>query len=709
MKRSESHTQTIGLVLSSVPPGVVADCRFIQRAASGRLSEIFGTRTIEIDKRQLRTDIARAAQVAVDSWQNFPKALDLFENYINGVNAYINSLSYKDYPMEFKLMDYKPEEWTLLKSAMVFKYMANVLARKEHDIESSNLRTLLGQDTFHTLFPEGEDGGFPVIPYERKYDFDSITYNVDQDSIVQHIIKKQYYEKSDPNVGSNNWAIMPKKSVSGRTMLCNDPHLTLSLPSIWYEQQLMSDDFNAYGVSFPGIAGIMIGFNEDIAWGETNVGQDVTDMFLIKYTDETLNEYWLDGEKKRIEFKVEEIKVKGGNTVLDTMRYTYWGPIIKHSNDGKNDVAMRWLPSKNVTSPDLLTFVDGMQSSNIDEYWDNTSVFTTPAQNFLYADKENVGLRVNGNLPMKEDSDGRFLEWGDQTDSDWDRTIPREQNPQFINPQAGYLTSSNQRSAGKDYPYYYTGKFEHFRNRIINRKLLNQEKFSVEDMKKMQVDAFSILAEDILPEMLSKSNIDHPIIEELSAWNYEYKANAKAPVYFEEWFQNIKRLTYDEILMYRDSMNVMIPEDWRTISLLKEECNHRIFDKIYTINVESCDDIIKMALDTLIKNYDELNGKDWGAYKPVTINHYARIPAFSRTGIKTDGVGDAINATKSTFGPSWRMVVALGDTIEAYGVYPGGQSGNPASPYYDNMIEDWANMNYYHLDFMSKSDLLNNK
>lgn len=680
----------------------------IQRSASGKLSEIFGQRTIQIDKEKNRSDIGRAAEIAVESWKNQPEAIKLFDNYIRGVNTYIKSLSYRNYPIEFKLMNYHPEEWTLLKSAMVFKSMANVLTRKEQDIESSNLLALLGEETFHFLYPEGEDGNYPVIPYEKKYDFTALETVSDRDSVVNHIIKKQYYKKSDPNAGSNNWAITPQKSVSGKSILCNDPHLTLSLPSIWYEQQLMTDEFNAYGVSFPGIAGIMIGFNENIAWGETNVGQDVTDMFLIKYADETLNTYWLNGNKEPIRYVTKEIKVRGGKSILDTIRYTFWGPIIKHSVDGKNDVAMRWLPAKSVSSPDLLTFVDGMQSANIEEYWASTEVFTSPAQNFLCADRQNIGLRVNGILPMKENQDGRFLEWGDQKDTDWNTIIPRAQNPQLINPESGYLTSANQRSAGKDYPYYYTGKFEHFRNRIINRMLSEKDDFTTEDMKAMQVNAFSILAEDILPDLLAKSDSTSEVVQILSTWNYEYKADQLAPVLFEEWFQKIKSLSYDEILMYKDSMNIMIPEDWRTISLISDHCDHQIFDKIYTIDVETCTDIIRMALDSIEKKYNTLSKTDWGTYKPVTINHYARIPAFSRTGIKTDGVGDAINATKETFGPSWRMVVSLGDTVEGYGVYPGGQSGNPASPYYDNMIDNWANMEYFPLQFLSKKEIVQN-
>jgi penicillin amidase len=347
-----------------------------------------------------------------------------------------------------------------------------------------------------------------------------------------------------------------------------------------------------------------------------------------------------------------------------------------------------------------------MQAKNYNEDLSATINFTSPAQNFLYADKAGtIALRVNGNLPAKEDRDGRFLEWGNTSDFDWDTIIPRSQNPQIINPKSGYVTSSNQRSAGKDYPYYYTGTFEHFRNRIINRKLQSQEKFDIEEMKLMQGDAHSILAEDILPTLINAIDIQHPILDELSNWDYVYKSTSNASVLFEVWYDLLKHEIFDEIFIYKDSMNVMLPEDWKINDMIINDCENHFFDKLYTISKENCKDIINITFDILVEQYEEIKDESWADHKPVSINHYAKIPAFNRVGIKTDGVGDAINATKRNFGPSWRMVVSLGDTIEAYGIYPGGQSGNPASPYYDNMIEDWSNLAYYKLDFISK-DLL---
>ncbi len=679
----------------------------ITRAASGRLSEIFGERTLAADKSQNRKDLELAAKNSLTAWENDMEAYELFGNYINGVNDYIAYLEYKYYPIEFKLLNYKPEPWSYYKSALVGKYMANTLARRESDVESTNMLVLLGREMFDHLFPEGENGGYPVVPEGYDYGSNLKGDPEDRDSLALTILKKQYFEKSPKGIGSNNWVIGSSKSATGHPIFCNDPHLALTLPSIWFELQITTPDINAYGVSIPGLPSIFMGFNESIAWGETNVGHDVADMFLIKYTDKDKKQYWLDGKKKAVTYDIQEIKIKGKPSVYDTLRYTEWGLILRESNDGLHDVAVKWLAVAPTSVPEINTFIKILSCSDYNCFKKGSENFMTPAQNFLFGAKNgDIGLRVNGLLPAKFNEDGRFLESGDQSSNGWNAFIDRNQNPQAFNPPQDYLTSSNQRSASKDYPYYYTGTFEHYRNRIINRYLSKDTVFTVDEMKAMQGDSYSILAEELLPILLSKVGAADDITTELKNWDYRYTKDSKAPVYFNIWLDYLKKEIFDEIYLYSDSMDIMIPEDQRIVSLILEDCEDRIFDKQYTNDLETCTHIINMAFDLMKKEVATQNGiNNWAEYKPVDIMHYARIPAFSRQGIRSDGFGDAINASGSGFGPSWRMVVKLGDQVEAFGVYPGGQSGNPASKYYDNMIADWADNKHQKLNYLTREQL----
>lgn len=682
----------------------------ITRAAAGRLSEIFGSRTIQADKDQNRKNLELAAKNSLTAWEKDSEAYKLFGNYINGINDYILGLTYKDYPIEFKLLNYKPELWSYYKSALVGKYMANTLARRESDVESTNMLVLLGREMFDHIYPEGEDGGYPIVPIGTEHAAPEVDAYPKDDSLALNIIKKKYFEKSPKGIGSNNWVLGASKSATKHPIFCNDPHLTLTLPSIWFELQITTPETNAYGVSIPGIPGIFMGFNEDIAWGETNVGHDIADMYQIKYVNDSRSQYWLDGEKKEIQLEIQEIKIKGEPSIYDTIRYCHWGPIIRMSNDGQHDIAFKWLAVAPTDVPEINTFIKIMKCKNYDCFKEASGKFMTPAQNFLFGAKNgDIGVRINGLLPAKHNEDGRFLKWGDNTAHDWSSFIPRDQNPQAFNPSQDYLTSANQRSTDKQYPYYYTGTFEHFRNRTINRYLSKDTTFTIQDMKKMQGDSYSILAEDLLPILIEQLDIQSDLyLDLLKEWDYTYRKGSKAPIYFNIWLSKLRTEIFDEIYLYKDSMDILVPEDSRIVSLIKGDCDDRIFDKQYTNQLETCTEIITSAY-LKMKEEVETNKitSDWGDYKPVNIMHYARIPAFSRTNIRMDGWGDAINAVGTTFGPSWRMVVGLGNQVEAYGIYPGGQSGNPASKYYDNMIHDWSENKHQKLNFYSRAELSN--
>jgi penicillin G amidase len=677
---------------------------FMTRAASGRLSEVMGLITLPFDKERLRSQIDTAASNAVIGWKKNPKEYALLEKYVAGVNAYIDQLKPEDYPYEYKLLNFKPEAWTTKKSALVYKSMADVLAGASFDLENSNSLALLGQTMFNQLYPENEDGGYPVIPYEKKYDYKNPQSLNPNDSAIAKTYFKQFYKNRDHGVGSNNWAVSGSKTKNKAPLFCNDPHLGLTLPSIWIEEHISIPETNVYGVSFPGFPGIMIGFNDHIAWGETNVGQDIEDMFEIKWADKKRTKYICDGKEVATKMVVKEIKIKNMQSVYDTLYYTNHGIVKLMSKDAKSDIAVRWLAVDEQKEAEFMTFVNIMQAKNYEDFKKGLAIFNTPAQNFLFASKSgDIALHVNGKLPIRQKEDGRFIESGALSSTDWDQYIPREQNPFILNPKAGYLNSSNQRSAGSDFPYYYTGKFEHFRNRVVNDTLSRKTNLDIEDMKKLQSNNLNMIAFNSLPYILAslkKQNVSNPILDQLSKWDCKYIASSTNPTVFESLFQNIYDNTFEEILMYKDTLDILQPEDWRLVNLISKDVKSSLWDNVKTKNkIETVDDIILQSYnETIDKSNSENLVKSWGIKRPVSINHYTRIPAFSSTNLAVNGTPDAVNAVNSNFGPSWRMIVSLDKETEAYGIFPGGQSGNPLSKFYKNMIPDWIDNKYYKLN-----------
>lgn len=687
---------------------------FLSRAAAGELSSIFGSKTLDIDLERRRRGMKYAAENAVKGWEKHPE-FQVLNSFVDGINAYISSLNPKDYPIEFKLFDIKPEPWTVLKSALIFKQMSLTLAGRSDDIQNTNLLYYLGKADFDMLYPERQTIENPVVPTEHPFAFDSL-YGKHQDTsaIYKHPILRTNIPRREKGVGSNSWGLAGKKTHSGKPIFCNDPHLSLGLPSIWIEEHIQTPDFNVYGVSFPGFPGIMIGFNEYMAWGETNVGQDVEDLFVINWADQQRSKYVMDGTTYPVENRIEIIKVKGQKDYIDTVRYTRLGPIYYLSGDGTNDLAMRWICHDEPDIPEFNTFIHAMQAKNATMYLDAVKNFISPAQNFGFADNSgNIGLRVNGRLPAKYDQDGRFIENASEKNN-WQDWIPIDQNPQYVNPERNFIASANQVSADKTYPYYFTGRFERYRNKTINEKLEAIDDATMDAMKQMQNDNYSSKANDfvqMLKNLVSVEALDshhHDLYKSLINWDFQYLAQSELPTVFEIFYDHLEANTWDEIQKLKDVADIKNPEDWRLLELILTDENNKYFDIISTPKKETAKDIVilslKEALDEFSKQKSENKDMRWGAYKPLDIYHITRLPALSEMNVHANGCSDAINATGISFGPSWRMIISLEDKVEGLGVYPGGQSGNPTSKYYKNMLDAWLKGEYYPLQIHTKKE-----
>lgn len=718
------YTATLGDALYAQGM-MVAKARYFQmdmmsRAASGRVAEVAGPARLDFDIKQRRKGMTFAADQAIKGWKKFPESYQLLERYVDGVNDVIQNWETKDYPLEYKLLNVNPEPWTIYKTVLVAKMMADDLAGRDSDIKNTNMLAILGKDVYFELYDEHENIETPIIADTYLSNAKNMRADTQWTDFKIKPIYNTDIEAPIRGLGSNNWAISGSKTKSGNPIFANDPHLKLSLPSIWYEVHIMFDDINTYGVTIPGMPGIMMGWNDHIAWGETNVGQDIKDYYNIEWVDDQRTQYLLDGKPTEVRTEIETYNVKGGETYYDTMRYTVHGPVIYYSRDGKSDLAVRWLSHDEPRTAEYTAFINGFQSKSYDEYLEATEVFVTPAQNFLAASKHgDIGLRVNGLFPKKGSQDGRFVKKGSIKDNLWKEYIPRDENPQVKNPTKGWIASSNQVSASKNYPYYFTGWFENYRNRTIDSLLLKMDNITPADMMEMQQNNHSEKAKDILPVMLSvignevTDELGKEIISELSKWNYNYEAEYTAPTYFDIWFKNIFYTTWDEMSAFADTMQVIYPESWKTIELIKNNPDHAYFDNQSTLKQENAEDIIRSSFTKTISDLTIIsNDKEdykWDNYSPMNIYHLLRLPALSKLNIRHTGCAGAINASRNNMGPSWRMVVDLGNKPMGHTVNPGGQNGNPLSAHYYDGIEMWEYGKYNKVDiYQSKSKWLEN-
>lgn len=677
------------------------------RATVGRLSEVVGEKALNRDLEQRRKGMHFYSKKILEDWKKSPDDWKIIQAYSKGINAYVESLSPADYPVEFKLLGYAPEPWSPLNTAIFYRSMAQTLCYKHFDFSATNTLAWLGREQFDFLFPEWNPKQSPIVPVPEDWGFtpEDTTRQPPPAMIGRSPVPFRSHPQPDPYLGSNNWAVAGSKTASGNPILCNDPHLRLSLPSIWYELQIHTPAYNAYGVSFPGVPIIIIGFNERIAWGVTNVGQDVLDWYEIQWTDEQRTHYVLDGVKVPVEQIVETIEIQGRTIpVLDTVRYTQWGPVVHQDSIAPHKgLAMRWAAydtNKNPNGTVINTFHGLMQAKNYQDYYDALKKYDSPGQNIIYADQSgDIALTVCGQFPVKRQQQGRFVQDGSQSANAWQGTIPYAHLPRMRNPDRGFVASANQHSTDPSYPYYFLGNFDDYRGRLINQRLDSLSGATIEDMMALQMEKRTLEAVEgapILLGLLDSTDTALTSRDELRAlrqWDGRFEAKSRSATLFQQWFEEAYRLTFDEFFAREQIEETLMPENWRFWELLEQYPQHEIFDLDSTGFREDARQIVSMALESVLSSPIE----EWGDYQTGHLKHLGQIMAFSIPIGHAGGHRHAPNAFNGYSGPSWRMIVELGETTQGYGVYPGGQSGNPGSPYYDNMAESWIKGEYYTL------------
>lgn len=720
---------------------------FQTRVAAGRVSEIVGEKALELDRYQRRIGMPEAARRAAEVIMADSITAPILRAYCAGVNAWIAQLTPRELPIEYKLLDYAPERWTPVNTGLLLKLMAYDLSGSSSDYKLDNIQRAIGAAATADLFPSYPTREDPIIPVGTPLDFTPVpvpaapgdSARTSQRSPAKNHSLTQSLSPSAPvtafditpdeaaSIGSNNWAVSGQRSASGFPLLCNDPHLQLNLPSIWYQIQLAAPGGNACGATLPGAPTVISGFNEQVAWGVTNVGADVLDFYQLTFDGPARQRYRYGAGWKPVRRVVERIRVRGQPDRLDTVLWTHYGPVARDRAQDKPfnaqlppGCAVRWVAHER--SNELRTFYALNHAATYADYARALTHYACPAQNFVFASVQNdVAIWPNGRFPLRYPGQGKFLLDGADPGQEWAGWVPHAQNPHVLNPARGFVSSANQASTGPEYPYYLGWDWANYaRGHRINEVLTSTYRATPESMMALQNDVVGINARDLLPALLPLLPAGGKPLEKQAAallrrWDFRYAAQAPQPAIWEVWYGLLQDAIWHDELGGSDATPMRYPTRERLRRLLMEQPDTtRWFDNITTSDRrETKADVVRAAYRAALDSLAKTQGADpakwlWWKQKSTDIKHLARLGGFGFDDVECGGGSGIVNATSERAGPSWRMVVALGPRgPQAWGVYPGGQSGNGGSPYYADQLEAWRTGKLFPLVFLHKPDEAN--
>ncbi len=709
----------------------------MRRLAHGRLAEIVGSLAFDTDRLVRILGLGRAARNDLEHID--AESARALKAYALGVNTFIGANANR-LPLEFTLLGFKPEPWGPVDSLAIGKFLAWGLGGNwDLEIVKAALLQKLGPERAARLQAEYHPEN-PLVLEDQTFV-----------GLLDHLITQFDRAREWLPVGgmsgmSNNWVVDGQKSVTGKPLLANDPHLPPQAPSIWYECHLDAPELQAAGVSLPGAPGIVIGHNQEIAWGMTASFADVQDLYIERFNPDDPTLYEFRGQWERATVLHEEIRVKGEPQPrrLD-VTLTRHGPVIdelaavakgQHSLQG---LALRWAAYEEShlfrsvlrlnCAHDWDTFVEALRD------------FDAPSMNIVYADRAgNIGYYLAGRIPLRASGASSLVPVPGWTgEHEWTGWIPHAELPHALNPDRHYLASANNLAVGKEYPHFITAETQQgFRARRIVELLTQKEKLGPDDFARMQVDQFCrpaaefcYLLTEYAPAILEQPILGYvkslaaEALDQLKGWDYDLTADSvpggiyKLTQYFamrrvfdpllgplaDHFIGNgFAPILSDHITYYLDSTPLVV---------------QRILvnDEKEWFAPRTREEILAGALHDAVTYFRELFGDDvmewqWGKVHPVAFNHPlgAQKPLdriFNR-GPYPFG-GDTNTVWQSGYNPrlpfsseggftaSWRQILDLGDWDASLGVHAPGQSGHPASKHYDDLIPLWRKGEYHPL------------
>ncbi|MBI2929065.1 MAG: penicillin acylase family protein [Verrucomicrobia bacterium] len=695
------------------------------RQGSGTVAEILGPDALESDILVRQLGIRRGCEALWNS-SDVPAALraELIA-YAEGVNARVAELGEKGLPAPFQKLGYQPAPWTPVDTLVFTKYMGWDQSGTLDDLWFCLMVEKLGVTAVEELWPIDRPYETPAVKAQvdrRKYAVASPLAPVPGAAPACAAALRRYgklrWLGRGGSFGSNNWAVDGTKTDSGKPMLCSDPHLGFSLPMIWYACHTCVNGENLVGVTFPGGPGFIIGHNDELGWGLTNLQADAVDLFVETINPADAMQYQHRGEWKRIHRVTEQVAVRGEPARILNVDSTVHGPII--SREGRT-ISLQWTglgPTK-----DLVALWRVSHAKNLKQLLNALDDLTVPAMNVIYADRAgNIAMHPCGALPIRLRGQGRIPMDGASGDHDWTGMIPRSGLPLAINPPDHFVASANARPTPLDYPHYLGWMWDcSYRVRRIHDLLGPARKLTVETMKPIQLDAYDKAAERFLPMLLQDlkaADFNDPLAKraarEVENWNYVADTRALGPAIWLRWFDIYRGQVWDDEWKSRgieqprgswgfSGSNQREPELEVLEYLTREFPTSIWFDDRSTPARESRADIARRSFDLALASLRKQFGDDvekwrWGNINELKVRSLTQQPELSRNGGPTVGTEFTVNPG-SNVGPvgggaSWRMIVDFGHLDQSVGIYPGGQSENPDSPFYDDQMKLWAKGQY---------------
>ncbi len=691
----------------------------MRRFAGGEMSEMVGDSLIQHDREQRILGLRVAARKSIEILP--PEIRAHFEAYARGVNAYIET--HRDHlPIEFRILGYSPRPWVAEDSTLIAAQMVKDLNHYpyRHALEREKIQAKLGPELSADLYVNSSwRDRLPTVapptlkPAREENDEDEAPDNPGVDKrtpLLTELRAGEAGEESDRLVvGSNNWVVSGAHTVTGKPLLSNDMHLGHQMPNLWYEAHLRSGNFDVAGVTLPGLPYVIVGHNQRIAWGFTNIGPTVEDVYI-----ETFNErgqYQTPEGWKTPEHRQEIIHVKGKPDVTVDVTLTRHGPVITELIPGETrKLALRWTLYEGTRAPFFA--VDAAQ--NWGQFQQAFAGLDAPGQNVVFADVDgNIGYHATGKVPIRASGDGSLPENGSDNTHEWIGYVPYDKLPSVYNPPSGIIATANSRITPDGYPYSIsTGWEAPWRSARIYRILESGKKFSAADMLALQTDIYSecdrYFAERFVYAVDHARNASlrsRQAADLMRAWDGRMSADSAAPTLAYRARAELVRLLLEPKLG-------VAPADvpaangrlsWKTYSwgmasiwlenVVQQQPRRWLPDGFASYN-----ELLAAAVDAAASGLEapsNLSSWKWGTFRPVEIQHpvLGRIPLMQRwtgPGIQPQsGSPYAVKAVSRSHGPSERMTADLADLDQTTLNLVTGEAGNFLSPYYMDQWRAW--------------------
>ncbi len=700
----------------------------MRRFAGGELAEILGEDLVKHDRRQRILGLREAAKNTVQQFS--PNVRSHFEAYARGVNAYIRTHGDK-LPIEFRILRYTPQPWTSVDSALIAAQMVadlstppdqalvreKILAKLGPELTADLFVNVSQHDRPPTAMPVSAD---PTIHQNTNEDNNDEDDGPDDDtSVAGPSFPQLPIETAIENprfvTGSNNWVVSGAHTTTGKPLLSNDMHLGHQMPNLWYEAHLRCAGFDVAGVTLPGMPYVVVGHNQRIVWGFTNIGPTVEDAYVETFNDD--GEYLTPQGWKAAQHRQEVIKVKAKPDVQLDVVITRHGPIVNELYpEETRKITLRWTLYDGIRNP----FFEVNSAQNWTEFRHAFSQLDAPAQNVVFADVDgNIGYQATGKIPIRASGDGSLPEDGSTDKFEWTGYIPFEKLPSTFDPPSGIIATANSRIAPDKYPYSISAEWEApWRAARIYRVLESGKKFSSADMLALQNDVDSefdrFIADRIVFAVDSVGKASQrakDAVEILRNWDGRMTANSAAPIIAVATRGEIMRLLLEPKLGDPDKANSQALSwksyDWMMKTVWLENTLNKLPKRWLPASYASYDELIAAALESAVASQPKMISWQWGAVNAAVIEHpvLREIPIlkwWEGPGLNPQsGSPYTVKAVSRTHGPSERMTVDLSDLDKTTLNIVTGQAGNPLSTYYMDQWHAWYEGYTFPLAFSS--------